>query len=451
MKRLLFIALIFTFSSRLFAQHDHSMHNMQKDTMQKDSMPAMHHMNMHDHKEMAMSSAYSLSLPMNRNGSGTSWLPDNAPMYGYMLHKKEWMFMFHGNVFVRYNSQDIFKSGSRGDSKFDAPNWFMAMGQRKVGKNGLFHFSTMFSLDALTVGGYGYPLLFQTGETWKDKPLVDRQHPHDLFAELSVGYTQRISKDIDITGYFGYPGEPALSATTFMHRPSSLSNPDAPLGHHWQDATHITFGVATLGVRYKNWKLEGSSFTGREPDENRYDFDKMKFDSWSGRLSFNPSASWSLQASHAFIKSPESLHPEEDIHRTTASAIYAKRIAKDKLLNAAAVWGYNYINDHHKEHSALAEASYVAKKNTVYGKYEWVQKSAEELNLNEDQYGHDSRFPVHAVTAGYARTLVSFAKTNLSIGAQTTLYIVSNDLKDLYGKTPVAGEIYLRISPGLMR
>jgi hypothetical protein len=447
MKRLLFIFLFFNFfTTILFAQHDHSMQNMSKDTM-----PAMHHMNMHEHKEMAMSSAYSLSLPMNRNGSGTSWLPDNAPMYGYMLHKKEWMFMFHGNVFVRYNSQDIFKSGSRGDSKFDAPNWFMAMAQRKVGKNGLFHFSTMFSLDALTIGGYGYPLLFQTGETWKGKPLVDRQHPHDLFAELSVGYTQRINKNVDVFGYFGYPGEPALSAPTFMHRPSSLSNPDAPLGHHWQDATHITFGVATLGVRYKNWKLEGSSFTGREPDENRYDFDKMRFDSWSGRLSFNPSASWSLQASHAFIKSPESLHPEEDVHRTTASAIYAHRMGSDKLLNAAAVWGYNYIDEHHKEHSALAEASYVAKKNTVYGKYEWVQKSAEELNLDEGQYGHDSRFPVHAITAGYARALFTLANTNLSLGAQTTLYVVSNDLKDLYGKTPVAGEIYLRISPGLMR
>jgi hypothetical protein len=449
MKRLLFTLLFFSFTAtRLFAQHDHSMHNM---SMMEDTMPAMHHMDMHEHKNMAMSSAYSLSLPMNRNGSGTSWLPDNAPMYGYMLHQKKWMFMFHGNVFLRYNSQDIFKSGSRGDSKFDAPNWFMAMGQRKVGKNGLFHFSTMFSLDALTIGGYGYPLLFQTGETWKGKPLVDRQHPHDLFDELSVGYTQRINKNVDITGYFGYPGEPALSAATFMHRPSSLSNPDAPLGHHWQDATHITFGVATLGVRYKNWKLEGSSFTGREPDENRYDFDKMKFDSWSGRLSFNPSASWSLQASHAFIKSPEALHPEEDIHRTTASAIYAHRIGNDKLLNAAAVWGYNYVDEHHKENSALAEASYVAKKNTAYGKYEWVQKSAEELNLNEDEYGHDSRFPVHAITAGYARTLASFAKTNISVGAQTTLYVVSDDLKDLYGKTPVAGEIYLRISPGLMR
>jgi hypothetical protein len=32
-----------------------------------------------------------------------------------------------------------------------------------------------------------------------------------------------------------------------MHRPSQ-HDPDAPIGHHWQDSTHITFGVATLGA-----------------------------------------------------------------------------------------------------------------------------------------------------------------------------------------------------------
>src|SRR5205823_1974820 len=144
------------------------------------------------------------------------------------------------------------------------------------------------SLDPLTIGGSGYPLLFQTGESWQGKPLVDYQHPHDLFSELSVTYSHAINKNSNIFAYLGFPGEPALGPTAFMHRPSSFSNPDAPIGHHWQDATHITFGVGTLGFVYNDFKLDASIFTGREPDENRYDFDTPRFDSFSGRLTFNP-------------------------------------------------------------------------------------------------------------------------------------------------------------------
>ena len=145
-----------------------------------------------------MSHAFSRQLPMNRNGSGTAWLPDNAPMYGYMFHTKKWMYMLHGNLFLRYNNQDIARVGSRGAHKFDAPNWIMGMGQTAVGKNGLFRFSAMVSFDRMVMGGAGYPLLFQSGETWKGEPLVDRQHPHDLVAELSAGYTHAISKEVDV-------------------------------------------------------------------------------------------------------------------------------------------------------------------------------------------------------------------------------------------------------------
>ena len=263
------------------AQHKHDM-NMNDTVPKKDTMMNMN-MDMKDmHHDMnmpGMNHAYSLSLPMSRNASGTAWSPDNTSMYMIMKHGKKDMWMFHGSIFLRYNTQELTNKTSRSDAQFDAPNWFMAMYNKPVGKNGSLNVTGMFSLDALTVGKRGYPLLFQSGESYKAQPLVDRQHPHDLFAALSVGYTQRLSKKVDVFGYFGYPGEPAISAPTFMHRASAMNDPDAPLGHHWQDATHITFGVATAGIRVDKFKLELSDFTGREPDENRYDFDAMKFDS----------------------------------------------------------------------------------------------------------------------------------------------------------------------------
>nr|WKN38613.1 hypothetical protein K4G66_07845 [Tunicatimonas sp. TK19036] len=427
--------------------------------------PAHHDTNTHEHHQpmpdsamheshrmgVPMSHAFSRNLPMNRNGSGTGWLPDASPMYGYMLHTNRWMYMIHGNLFLRYNNQDISGQGDRGGDKFDAPNWVMGMGQTQVGKRGLFRFSAMLSLDPLTVGGEGYPLLYQSGETWEGEPLVDRQHPHDLFSELSVGYTHMFSKDVDAFAYLGYPGEPAFGPVAFMHRVSSLYNPDAPIGHHWQDATHITFGVGTLGVRYKQLKLEGSVFTGREPDEDRYDLDRPRFDSWSTRLSYNPAPAWALQVSKAWVKDVHGLGPREDVNKTTASAIHSLRLGTGTFLNSTAVWGYNKAQGHHDPQSSfLLESALTAHSTTVYGKYEWVEKSMEDLLLNEEIYGHGALFPVHAISLGVQQNLAEILHTNVALGAQGTWYQSPSPLEDLYGSHPLALQVYLRLYPALM-
>ena len=435
------------------AGHDHA-------AMDKDQEHGEHHMDMghdhdemegHGHHQMSMSHAFSKNLPMTRNGSGTSWLPDNSPVFGYMFHsEKGWMYMLHGDVYLRYNKQDLLEKGSRGGSKFDAPNMMMLMGQKQVGAKGLFHFNTMFSLDPLTVGAGGYPLLFQTGEAYKGQPLVDRQHPHDLFSELSFSYAQALSKKADLFVYLGYPGEPALGPAAYVHRPSGFFNPDAPLSHHWVDATHITFGVATIGLRYGQWKLEGSSFTGREPDEHRYNFDQPRFDSWSGRLSFNPSDKWAWQVSHGFIKEPEALHPGEDVHRTTASATYSARGFGATFTNFTAVWGMNKTKGHHAGNAILLEGSRYVKNLAVYSRYEWVQKSVEELNLDEVDYGTSTLFPVHAFTAGLMRDLFPVGQTRVALGAQITFYAPDKRLSSLYGQNPLSAEVYLRIYPGIM-
>jgi hypothetical protein len=450
MKLLFSISFLFL-SAMAFAQHEH--HTMQKPEKppvketKKDTIPAQKHdhdMSGHDH---VMSHAFSLNLPMNRNGSGTSWLPDETPMYMYMTGKKA-MWMFHGNVFLRYTNTDVFNKGI-GSDKFDAPNWFMAMMNKRIGKKGLLTTKAMISLDPLTEGGAGYPLLFQSGETHNGSRLVNRQHPHDLFAEFSVAYTHAINKNTDVFGYFGYPGEPAISAPAFMHRISAMNNPDAPLGHHWQDATHITFGVGTLGFRYKQFKVEGSVFTGREPNEERYGFDKMLFNSYGYRMSYNPTRNWAFQFSQGFIKEPELLEPGVDVTRTTASALYARKLGKTKDLNAALIWGFNDKGAGHREHSLLLEENYRFGRNAIYSRYEWVQKSTEELEL-ENQLGHQT-FDVHVFTAGYNRGLWKSKVADLAIGAQATLNFPAAGLKQIYGDLPVDFQVYVQLRPVLQR
>ncbi|PRY13797.1 hypothetical protein CLV24_105167 [Pontibacter ummariensis] len=450
-----FLCFLATAVLMLPATAQHQGHQQQpKDT-------ATHQMGQQDHSQhtavqhgemqMPMSHAFSRNLPMSRNASGTGWLPDESPMYGNMFHRGNWMLMLHYSLFLRYNKQDVFEAGERGDSQFDAPNWFMLMGQRFVGNRGLLRFSGMISLDPITVGGNGYPLLFQTGETFEGSPLIDRQHPHDLFSELSVGYTHMLSEEADVFVYLGYPGEPALSNVAFMHRPSALNNPDSPLGHHWQDATHITFGVATLGVRYRNFKLEGSTFTGREPDEERYDFDKPRFDSRAVRLTYNPSTNWSLQASTAFVKSPEVAEPDENVYRTTASVLYGNMLGdNNRYFTASANWGYNYVDAHHKEHSFLLESNLQNDRFAIYGRYEFVQKSAEELGFEEGAFGHDEVFGVSALTVGANRQLIEIGTVNVHLGAQVSLFRAGSQLHPYYGELPVSGQVYLRFFPRVM-
>jgi hypothetical protein len=416
--------------------------NMNQMNMADTSMKGMG-----DH-EMMMTNAYSINLPMSRDGSGTSWVPDASQTYMLMKINGRTSLMLHGNIFLRYTKQDLFNKGNRGGDKFDAPNWLMGMLNQPVGKKGLFTASAMISFDRLTEGGNGYPLLFQSGETWNGKKLVDRQHPHDLFPALTIGYSYVINKNCDVYGYLGYPGEPALGPPVFMHRNSAMNNPDAPLSHHWQDATHITFGVATLGFRYKIFKAEGSVFTGREPNENRYDFDKARFDSYSYRLSLNPNENWAFQFSQGFLTSPEASEPDIDITRTTTSVLYSKHFTELKAhLDGALVWGLNSPDVGQNENSLLLEGNLQFRKSAVYSRYEFVQKSADELDL-VNEFG-DTRFNINAISVGYNHILLPGQSFGLSAGTRLTLNIADKKLDPIYGKAPMAGEIYLQLKPRL--
>jgi hypothetical protein len=393
---------------------------------------------------MEMRSTIDLADPMSREGSGTSWLPDSSPMYGKMFMFGENMLMLHGAIFPRYTNV----STRRGDDRIDAPNWIMGMYSHPLGDSTQIGSRLMMSLDPLTEGGRGYPLLFQSGESWHDEPLHDRQHPHDLFDELSLSLSQKFDHDFSAYIYFGYPGEPALGPPAFMHRPSAMDDPDAPIGHHWQDSTHITFGVATAGLVWRNVKIEGSIFTGREPDENRYDFDRPRFDSYSGRISWNPTRNLTLQVSHGYIKSPEALHPETKIHRTTASVIYNLPLGPDTNWSNTFVWGQNNATDEGKTQSFLIESNYQRGRDTVYVRWERVEKSGHELVLDEPD---ESRiFPVGGYTIGYVRDLAHGNGLDVGLGTQFTVNDRPDRLDRYYGDDlGYAFQFFLRIRPSL--
>ncbi|HET7152207.1 MAG TPA: hypothetical protein VFJ29_00435 [Candidatus Kapabacteria bacterium] len=379
--------------------------------------------------------------PMSMKGSGTSWLPEAAPMYMAMRNSGDWMLMEHGGAFIRYTHQ----GGLRGDKKFDAPNWFMAMAERDIGSGGHLRFSGMFSLDPLTESGSGYPLLFQTGETWHNIPLIDRQHPHDLFAELSAYYSQNISGDLRAYAYIGYPGEPALGPPAFMHRPSAMYLPDAPIAHHWQDASHITFGVATFGLVYDRLKLEGSVFNGTEPDENRYDFDTLRLNSYGGRISFNPTENIALQVSNGFIKDPE--RDGIDVHRSTASVLYSTVIGNEHQWNSSLVWGQNYNTEDGVQNSVLFESAFTLSDYVVTTRIEIVQKPQRDLGVFISPTEKET---VGEYILGVSRRMFSVEGLDIMLGAQGALYSMPQTLAPYYGSSPFSFEIFLGIHPSEM-
>ena len=186
--------------------------------------------------------------------------------------------MVHGVAYAEYDKQ----LGARGDDQFGSINWGMLMAMHSLW-GGMLHLHGMLSAEPATIGSAGYPLLLQSGESYRGETLHDRQHPHDLFMELAALYEHPVAQNLALSLYVAPVGEPAIGPVAFPHRPSAASDPLAPLGHHWQDATHITFGVLTLGMFSRTWKVEGSIFNGREPDEHRTDIETRTLDSYAGK------------------------------------------------------------------------------------------------------------------------------------------------------------------------
>ncbi len=396
-------------------------------------------------KPMAMLMNDPLGVSMERMGSGTTWIPDAVPLPARHVMSGSWFLMLHGFGFVQYDKQ----GGRRGDDQFGSLNWAMLMASRDL-LGGRFQARTMLSLDPATVTNRGYPLLLQSGESYRSQTLVDRQHPHDFWMELAAMYERALSHSVGVTVYAAPSGEPALGPVAFMHRPSAMDNLVAPLSHHWQDATHISFGVLTAGLFGRHWKLEGSVFNGREPNEERWGFDRIRFDSYSGRFTAHLDSSWVVSAGYGFLKSPEALNPLQSVHRVTASVLHGRKLGPEGEIATSVIWGANRRSGR-TTHSALAESEAVLdRRNTIFGRLEVVQKTAEELALPTAPGGFvpDSAFTVTALSVGYIREIVRSSNATVGVGLQGTLNALPAALDSFYGsRTPVGGMLFVRIRP----
>ncbi len=388
-----------------------------------------------DHGGHAMMAGELGAYPMTRDTAGTAWQPDSAPHEGLHGQYGAWKTMLHGYATLIDDRQ----GGPRGEDKTFVQSHFMGMAQRPVGTDTLT-LQAAFSLDPL-MGKSGYPLLLQTGETANGViPLIDRQHPHDFISELAGTYSHPVASDVSVFLYVGYPGEPALGPVTYLHRFAGMANPETPIDHHWLDSTHVTFGVVTAGVVKGPFKWEVSDFTGREPDQHRWNFDPARFDSWSTRLTYNPTPNWSLQVSYGYLHSPEQLDPNVNQRRTTASATYNRPFTGGTWQTTLA-FGRDQNRPGHDLDAYLLESAARFGANTVFGRAENADK--DELFIAPSPLA-GRVYNVSKFSLGAYHTFQTAPHLALDLGGLVSKYALPSALNASYGSDPTSFMLFAR-------
>jgi len=339
-----------------------------------------------------------------------------------------WQFMQDGVVFAMFNDQ----SGPRGGTDFVAPSWWMGMAMRNTSR-GMVTLTGMYSLDPALVGADGYRELFQAGEVFDGRPIVDRQHPHDLFMQMAASWQISVSSSTHLTLTGAPVGAPPLGPIPYMHRASSFDNPMTPLTHHLFDSTHVSFGVATASIEHGPWALQGSVFNGREPDQNRWDFDFGPMDSVSGRLWFKPTSEWAFQVSTGHLVSPEALVPG-NIERTTATASWT-RVSGENVASITAGYGRNGATAFDPaRNGAFVEGARHAGVYSIYGRVEVLQLDHAIADATIAQF-----------EVGGVRDILSRRGFEGGVGAGITFYATPSQLTSSYGAHPMSWQVFFRL------
>jgi len=407
------------------------------------SMPGMAGMS---HDQSNMQSHSLVESLLQHATSGTDAEPNSTPVSMLMATKANWTLMFHGEAFL----VDVQQTGPRGFDKLFSTNWWMPMAQRKFG-NGTLTIRAMLSFEPATISSRRYPELFQQGETAFGRAIVDGQHPHDFFMELAALYDYKLADRTLLSFYAAPMGDPAMGPVAYPHRASASEDPIAPLGHHFQDSTHIAADVVTLGITHRNLRLEASGFHGREPDEFRWNINSGKIDSWSTRINLNPGQNWTVQYSIAQLHSPEALAPTADVRRMTASLQYNRPLRKGNWASLL-LWGRNQdISGGNVGNSYLAESTLrFLERNYAWMRIENLDRT-NQLLLGEspEPPGFSERYfaRVQAYTVGYEREVGHIPHLSTAFGGQFTWYGVRDNLKPIYGTHPVGAIVFLRVRP----
>jgi hypothetical protein len=338
-------------------------------------------------------------------------------------------------------------SGPRGRKAFSAPDMVMIEAGRQLDPRNRARLSFMGTTDLWTVPENGTPELLQSGESKKTGlPFVDAQHPHSspiMGLELSNTTTLAPGRKITV---FGAPrGEAEAGVPTFMHRESAQGNMDAPLGHHLQDATHISSSVIGARIQSGNTTAGVSAFCGLEPSPQSVDLKMCRPDSYGARLQQKLSGSLTVGGSLARISST---HPNQVPERERSLAVWVSTHHALRggatLSTFATATQVVHPDEARTLHSLLTEANYQQGSDRAFLRAERLERTPEQLQL-APRDGSDRPRSIHALSVGYERQVLARSVYDVGVGGALTQLMLPRTFQDAYGGNPRSLKISVRV------
>lgn len=354
------------------------------------------------------------------------------------------MAMLHYNSFFMQTVEE----GPRGRSEFSVPNMLMMDVGSSVGERHYVNLNFMGTLERWTFPDKGTPEILQIGEENADHvPYLDAQHPHSSpIMGLTLSDTITIHGKDHLKLFFAPRGQSTDGPVAFMHRPTGMVNPDAPLGHHiGQDVGHITSTVLGSSLRLGTTTIEASTFNGTEPEPSKVDLPTGSLNSYAGRITQEFTPHFYAMASAAYVKNPEPHDPNLDhVWRYSASLYNEQTFENGWQIHNTFIWGLVNFYDDTSALNSLAEEFWLQRdQQNIWGRIEYLQRTPGELQITSPQ--PDDPQWVTAVTLGYTYKIAKWESAEVGLGASLTKDILPSDYRSAYGGDPLTAKVFLQV------
>jgi hypothetical protein len=292
----------------------------------------------------------------------------------------------------------------------------------------------------------------QIGEERADgQPYLDAQHPHSSpVMGLTLSDTIRLgsgAKD-SLKLFIGPRSEATDGPIPFMHRPTGMMNPDAPLGHHiGQDVSHITSTVIGASLKLGDTRIEASTFHGAEPEPTKVDLPIGVPDSGAIRLIEQFSQTFMAMGSFAYVNDPETHDPDIPfVLRFGASGYNRVRLSESWSFYNSLIYGGITRYDHASLLNSVTEEFWFSGgAPNIWGRIEAVQRTPDELQISGASDRNAGRW-VGALSLGYTHNFLNVAGLQVGAGGSVTKNILPDEYQASYGGNPWSGRIFVQVS-----
>jgi hypothetical protein len=353
--------------------------------------------------------------------------------------------MIHGNAFAVGQSS----SGPRGRNALAAPHMLMIDSGTSLDTNNYLNLELMLTGERWTFPNTGNPELLQLGEENSyGQPFIDAQHPHSSpFMGITLSNTIKLPAGKNHAKIFYAPqGASTSGPIAFMHRPTGMVNPDAPLGHHLgQDSGHISNNIIGGALQLWNLRIETSAFSGTEPKPTEVGLSTFgRINSYALRLTQEFTPTFWIMGSAAIITSPEPEHISLSSRvQYSLSAYSESEIFEEQPLLNTFILGFTRDDDQSPLRSVGEEFLLPFMKSKFWGRFELIERRPEDLLVPSSDPESARWIPV--LTLGFTQTLFYYGQTEFSLGTSVTHSFLPAEFANAYGGDPWTGKVFLQI------